>query len=296
MEPSGVREYGTGPWVVVALGAALLAGFLVNFWYELGNVTGRVFPVLAVTLGVTLSLAVGYAGLHLRAAGLGPRANRRVAGWTLAGVAVGRYAARATHEAREARRARDAFEFINGMLRHELLNGVNVIRAYADELARRTDGGEQEAAADVEAIRGPANHLADLVCTIRPAAEAFASERSIEPVDLGAVLRDRFETTRAARPSVELEADIDPGVHVEANEALDNVFANLLNNAIEHNDTPDPRVTVTVEADERTATVRVGDDGPGVPDDRKEAVFEPRTGSDHGFGLYLVRTLVASYG
>jgi len=55
-------------------------------------------------------------------------------------------------------------------------------------------------------------------------------------------------------------------------------------------------VTVALEADGRTATVRVGDDGPGIPDDRKETVFEPRTGTDHGFGLYLVRTLVVSYG
>ncbi len=55
-------------------------------------------------------------------------------------------------------------------------------------------------------------------------------------------------------------------------------------------------MTVALEADGRIAAVRVGDDGPGIPDDRKEAVFEPRTGSDHGFGLYLVRTLVVSYG
>ena len=55
-------------------------------------------------------------------------------------------------------------------------------------------------------------------------------------------------------------------------------------------------MTVALEADGRTATVRVGDDGPSIPDDRKETVFEPRTGTDHGFGLYLVRTLVVTYG
>ena len=46
--------------------------------------------------------------------------------------------------------------------------------------------------------------------------------------------------------------------------------------------------------------MRVGDDGPGIPDDRKTAVFgkgEKGPGSDGtGLGLYLVRTLVVSYG
>ena len=336
MEPTGTRSHGAGPWVVVGLGAFLLLGFLVNFWNDSAHSGGRILPVLAVALGAVLSLAIGYTGFRLGDEGLGRSATRRIAGWTLAGTAftaatsgltvlirigeghvveepaldllvsasvgalaglvVGRYAVRATHEAREAKRARDAFEFINGMLRHELLNGVNVIGAYADELARRTDGGEGDAAADVEAIRGAADHLADLVHSIRPAADAFAAGRSLEPIDLGAVVETRVEAVRTARKDVAVETDIAPGVHVEANEALDNVFANLLNNAIEHHDSPDVRISVELETHDATATVRVCDDGPGIPDDRKEAVFEPRTGSDHGFGLYLVRTLVASYG
>jgi signal transduction histidine kinase len=336
MESTGVREHGAGPWLIVGLGVAFLVGFLVHFRNELGHVDDRTLPVLAVMLGTVLSVTLGYAGLRLRRDGFDPAANRRIAVWAvsgaaftaatslltvlirvggghvvedpgfdllvsaavgaLAGVAVGRYAARAEREAREARRARDAFEFINGMLRHELLNGVNVIGAYADELARRTDGGEGDVGGDIEAIRGASTHLADLVHAIRPAADAFASGRSLEPVDLSSVLEERIEATRAARPGVTVDADIPPGVHVEANEALGNVFANLLNNAVEHNDSDAPRVTVSLETGGRTATVRVGDDGPGIPEDRKEGVFEPRTGSDHGFGLYLVRTLVASYG
>ncbi|ERH06789.1 MAG: histidine kinase-, DNA gyrase B-, and HSP90-like ATPase [Halonotius sp. J07HN4] len=52
-----------------------------------------------------------------------------------------------------------------------------------------------------------------------------------------------------------------------------------------------------VEAD--TVTVRVADNGPGVPDDERAEIFgKGETGLDSagtGLGLYLVKTLVSAY-
>ena len=43
-------------------------------------------------------------------------------------------------------------------------------------------------------------------------------------------------------------------------------------------------------------SVTVADDGPGIPDTRKESVFEPTEGGNHGLGFYLVDSLVGDYG
>jgi len=47
-------------------------------------------------------------------------------------------------------------------------------------------------------------------------------------------------------------------------------------------------------------TVRVADNGPGISDDRKDAVFDRGELGEHssgsGFGLFLVRKTVESYG
>jgi signal transduction histidine kinase len=71
-------------------------------------------------------------------------------------------------------------------------------------------------------------------------------------------------------------------------------------NAVEHNDKEEPRVEVTVQEDEETATVRVADNGPGIPDEKKETVFDQgatgRTSGGVGFGLYYVEAMVSEYG
>jgi signal transduction histidine kinase len=81
---------------------------------------------------------------------------------------------------------------------------------------------------------------------------------------------------------------------------LSSVFGNLLNNAIQHNDTEAPRVSVTVETTAETVVVRVADNGPGIPVDRRDEVFgRGEKGLDSagtGVGLYLVDRLVDAYG
>jgi signal transduction histidine kinase len=84
-----------------------------------------------------------------------------------------------------------------------------------------------------------------------------------------------------------------------ANEMLASVFRNVLNNAVQHNDTPDPHVEVTLAERDEQAVVRIADDGPGIDPSRRDAVFgkgERGLDSDGtGIGLYLVDTLIDLY-
>jgi signal transduction histidine kinase len=102
----------------------------------------------------------------------------------------------------------------------------------------------------------------------------------------------------STRATVTVEGEL-PDVPVFANEMLSSVFANLLTNAIQHNDASDPAVAVSATATDDEVVVRVADNGPGIPDDRKAEVFERATTLDDdgsGLGLYLVGTLVDQYG
>jgi signal transduction histidine kinase len=102
---------------------------------------------------------------------------------------------------------------------------------------------------------------------------------------------------------VELRAEVLPGLPQVAvdHERIELVFDNLIANAIRYG--PE-RGTVTVRArcDDARTRFEVHDDGPGIPQEYREAIFEkyarvpgvPAGGS--GIGLFIARQIVLAHG
>jgi signal transduction histidine kinase len=77
---------------------------------------------------------------------------------------------------------------------------------------------------------------------------------------------------------------------------LQRLFENLFRNAIEH---AGPEVTVTVGALSDPPGFFVADDGPGIPEEKRDEVFESgySTGeSGTGFGLAIVQEIADAHG
>jgi two-component system nitrogen regulation sensor histidine kinase NtrY len=84
---------------------------------------------------------------------------------------------------------------------------------------------------------------------------------------------------------------------------LRNVLANLVENAVQAADAagrkPEIRIAVTESALDRGARLTVDDNGPGVPEDTRERIFDPYvTTKEHGtgLGLAIVRKIVIDHG
>jgi PAS domain S-box-containing protein len=194
---------------------------------------------------------------------------------------------------------RDNLDTLNQVLRHDIRNDLQLVTTYAGML---TDIDDDERRQYAEMVLESATHAVELTRTAREMADVMLSETDGRaPVGLSTTLEAEIDDIRATYPeAVVVVDDTLPRVSVLADEMLGSVFRNLLKNAVQHNDATPPEVTVSVTNCGETVTVRVADNGPGIPDRAKQAVFgKGETGLDSegtGLGLYLVDELVDSYG
>lgn len=189
----------------------------------------------------------------------------------------------------------------NRVLRHDIRNDVHVMMGWAEELRPHVDGGEP--AAMLDRIIRHSRHVVELTEEARDLVDAIESdwEMPLKPVDVKAVLVREIESNSEKYPRAEFSIPEQlPSVTVEANAFISSVFTNVLSNAVIHNDADTPKVDVDVETGVETVRVSVRDNGPGIPEPKREFVFgEGEQGLDSpgtGMGLYLVHSLVEAYG
>jgi signal transduction histidine kinase len=134
------------------------------------------------------------------------------------------------------------------------------------------------------------------------AVESNASLRSITDVDLDDLVLEEVGALRQTSAPV-IDASGVSGAQARGNrEQLRRAVRNLLSNAVRYGSS-----TVLVSLQETGGKVRlaVADDGPGIPADRREAVFERFTRLDEarsrkaggaGLGLAITRRIVEAHG
>lgn len=197
-------------------------------------------------------------------------------------------------------RHRDEMEFFNSLLRHDVLNAVTVIRTHGTKLTETLEGEDLEHA---ETVVDWADNVSGVVERVQDVLDTLTGDReqTLHAVDLSAKLRAEVDRLAGTFDAVTIEADVPDDVVVRADDLLGDVFGNVLSNAVDHNDTEDLTVSVSVESGPETVTVRVADTGAGVPDEYKEAAFRrgetghvKKTGS--GFGLFFVDSMIGVYG
>jgi len=213
----------------------------------------------------------------------------------LSGSLVAVLYGRSRREALAARRRKDQMEFVSGILRPDVLNSIMVIQSRAEMIA---DEGPEQHQEFVEAILGRSEKVIDLSERVKEVVSVVASDESLErePVDVRPIVDSQIEALRAESAGVTIENDVED-IAVVADQLLDEVVGNLLGNALSHGLDGDGAITVTTATVGDRVQLRVADTGRGVPDDRKEQIFQRGESSgDGGFGLFFVETIVDHYG
>jgi signal transduction histidine kinase len=205
--------------------------------------------------------------------------------------------------AAEARASEAAMRTFLADASHELRTPVAALQATAERLLRDQPPRPARDAIEAQLARdsGRLGHLVDDLLNL---ARLDARERPHqEPVDLVELASAAVTATRTADPPARIELITNGPVPVTGDrDALLRAVRNLLDNAAAVADT----VVVEVRQTANGPTVSVSDNGPGIPADQRERVFEPfvrlggraaqspRDGT--GLGLAIVRRTIESHG
>jgi signal transduction histidine kinase len=195
---------------------------------------------------------------------------------------------------------------------HELRTPLTSILANLEllqaSLAGRSQGEGEEAEMVDSALRS-SNRMRRLVADLLLLARADVGRRGERRrCDLAEVARDAAAEVEplAAGHRIEVVADAPSPVLANPDE-LHRMILNLLDNAVRHTP-PGSRVQVRVRPDAAgdTVEVEVCDDGPGIPAEMRDKIFDrfvrragpgdTSGGSGTGLGLAIVRAVAGSHG
>ena len=192
---------------------------------------------------------------------------------------------------------------------HELRNPLASIRGYAELTRRGSDVLPDDTAHALGRIEAESERMSVLVQDLLLLARLDSEPTlELEPTDVTEIVLNSVSDARAASPdhvwSLELPEDV---VMARADaHRLHQVVTNLLANARTH--TPaGTTVTTSLAVAAGYAEVRVSDNGPGVPAEIRDSVFERFTradvsrvrragGSSTGLGLAIVTAVIHAHG
>lgn len=177
-------------------------------------------------------------------------------------------------------------QVLTRILRHNLRTKLTVIEGNAELLAEEFDDDRIakiiEASASLNSIAGKAGHIERITKLDAPIVE----------YDLTRVVNDAVGAIEDRYPRVAITIDAPDSCPVQVLSGLRLVVDNLIENAANHNDSPDPTVRVTIDNDSSGPLLRVEDNGPAIPDDELEVLrARQETPLSHGsgIGLWLVK-------
>ena len=197
---------------------------------------------------------------------------------------------------------------MNRLLFHDISNYNTGIGSYLDVAARPEASPELEEKALGLAMK-QLELSNDLINRIRKL--IYIREKGTEKmltIDLVSTIASLAEEMRAARMDRKLDITLkseESQCLIRGNELIHDLFQNLLNNSIKYDRSETVKIDIsiskTVEDGKESWDISVADRGVGVPDDKKEQIFDrfaPRIsgGKGIGLGLSIVRTIVDKYG
>jgi PAS domain S-box-containing protein len=179
------------------------------------------------------------------------------------------------------------------VISHGLRNPLEIAQIY---LTMAQDGGDPE---DLQQVKQALDRMETIIQNLLTTTLQGKTMSRMEPVSLAAVRENAWQNVETRDATLEIEASV--GDVFADGEQLQTALENLFRNAVEHGDDD---VTVRIGrlddgiAGDGTEGFYVEDDGPGIPAESRDEVFEYgyTSQSGTGIGLAVVRDVMDAHG
>lgn len=192
-----------------------------------------------------------------------------------------------TRRKRKLERYNERLEQFTSVVSHDLRNPLNLATGRLELAQAECDSEHLDEVA--QAHEQMETLIDDLLTLAREGVQGIETE----PVSLARVSNACWQTVETVDATLTVEDDLT----IQADsERLKELLGNLLRNAIEH---AGDEVSVTVGELADRSGFYVADDGPGIPADERESVFEAghsTADGGTGFGLNIVQEIAESHG
>lgn len=182
---------------------------------------------------------------------------------------------------------------------HELRTPLTSVQANLELLALTTEGEDREAVASaLRSSRRMRLLVSDLLLLARMDAQRQVTRA---PIELDRAILEAIDELEPQIGGHVLDVDLQPVVVEGVRDELVRMVANLVGNALRH--TPDgTTVRIGLRAEGTRGELVIEDDGPGIPADLRDRIFERfvrrggETAGSTGIGLAIVRAAAQHHG
>jgi two-component system OmpR family sensor kinase len=187
---------------------------------------------------------------------------------------------------------------------HELRTPLTTIRGNVGLLLKHDDISSEDRVAALKDIAGESERMSRMVQDLLMLARADAGYHlEKEPIDLRPIVLEVSRQAQTLQPTRRIELlDGQPAVLRGNADAIKQLLWILIDNAFKHTNS-DGRIQLKLIARGRSAALVVSDDGPGIPKEDLDRIFErfyqsdaSRSGEGTGLGLAIARWIAQEHG
>jgi len=193
---------------------------------------------------------------------------------------------------KEVLRANEEANLYLDILLHDINNLNSIILGYSGLLE---ESGEKLTADFANRISLAAKRSAGIVESVSGIRKIRENNSELIPVSLDKAVHDAIAHFKGS--SIEFS---DTGYKVMADELLSDVFLNIIGNSLKYGG-EGVEIKVTAKDSGSHIEIRIEDDGPGIPEEKRDEIFDrfsriKSTGPEgKGLGLYIVKSLIERY-